>query len=109
MPTIQGIGAAGEHDGEGVLQVTAGVFTLLPRIEAEILRAAELLATFRNGHVLTLTSLQEVVREAFYAMDAEYNERTAIKWAQGYQFPADIGTRDLRDLIQCGNYPQTIG
>jgi len=50
-----------------------------------------------------------VVKEAFIANDTKFNAESALRWANGFEFPLEVWSRDNAKLLELGNnFPALI-
>jgi len=49
-----------------------------------------------------VSSIHKLVAEAYESTSDEYGELEALEWAEGFQFPPDIATRDFHDFERLG-------
>ena len=53
-------------------------------------------------HSFKREAIEQLIWEAFRSTDDEFGEEEALRWAEGYEFPADIADRDSEKLRAAG-------
>jgi len=73
-------------------------------IEKNIFQVQGLISSLASSTTnVSESHITTVVKEAFIANDTKFNAESALRWANGFEFPLEVWSRDNAKLLELGN------